>query len=821
MKYAEVILPLPLDNTYTYFIPPEMEESVQPNLRVVVPFGKKRYYTAIVKAVYDEIPATEYALKEIHATIDDTPLLRHPQTAFWEWMASYYLCKVGDVYKAAVPAGLTLESETVVHCRDAGATTSPARREQLILDAFADKSSLTVAALEKITGTVHLLPALNRLVRQGIVTVSETLKKGFTPKTETYVRLSSAFGREEDLSAVFPQLGRAGQQAKLLLAYLEQAEPFPAAATPAKEIGKKQLLASTGAGAATLDSLVRRGWMEYYEKAVSRLPSAPAPQPPHRLTPPQQTAFQRIKNVFETKQVCLLHGIPSCGKTEIYLHLASEMLAQGRQVLYLLPEIALTTQIAGRLRSALGDKLRVYHSGFPDAERVEIWHELAARPSPLVILGVRSALFLPFAKLGLVIVDEEHEASYKQQDPAPRYHARSAAVMLAHLHGAKTLLGSATPSLDSIYNTKTGKYGLVTLSARYGDAPPPQIHLVDTKELKRKKIMKQHDLLSPFLHRQIDEALERDEQVILFRNRRGFAPVMECKSCGRAIRCTRCDVSLTYHRQQNRLVCHYCGHAVPLPQRCPACGHAEMKWTGFGTEKIEEEITALYPGVRTVRLDLDTARTRRDGERILADFEQGRSRILVGTQMVARGMDFERVTLVGILNADSLMNYPDFRAHERAFQLMTQVAGRAGRRGRQGIVVIQTAQPDHPLLQMLHHANYDAMVASQLHERYLFGYPPYLRLITVILRSRDEAALDDGAAFCARLLQERLGDDCVHGPFAPPVNRIQTRCARHIVLKIKRAQPTADVRASLENVLAQMHRHHTCRLLNVYCDVDG
>ncbi|MDR1331198.1 MAG: primosomal protein N', partial [Tannerella sp.] len=772
MKYAEVILPLPLDNTYTYLIPPEMEASVQPGLRVVVPFGKKRYFTAIVRATRDEISDASYALKEIFAVLDASPVLLPPQMAFWEWMASYYICKPGDVYKAAVPSGLMLESETVVYCcHDAGTDESLTLREQLILDAFADENSLTVSRLEKITRTANLIPALNRLMQRGIVTVSEELKKGFAPKRETCIRLHPAYRREEDLAAVLPQLKRAVQQEKLLLAYIERAEPFSPAAPP-KEISKKQLLEATGVAASVPDSLVRRGWMEYYARDVSRLPSSAAPlQPLHPLTPPQQTALREIKDVFETKQVCLLHGVPASGKTEIYLHLASEALAQGRQVLYLLPEIAVTTQITERLRSVLGDRLRVYHSGIPDAGRVEIWNELVHRRAPVVALGVRSSLFLPFANLGLVIVDEEHETSYKQHEPAPRYHARSAAVMLAHMHGAKTLLGSATPSLDSIYNAKAGKYGLVTLPARYGEGLRPQIHLVDTKELRRKKIMKD-GLLSPFLHRHIDEALGRDEQVILLRNRRGFAPVMECRSCGEAVRCIHCDVSLTYHREQNRLVCHYCGYSMPPPSRCPACGHPEMKWVGFGTEKVEDEIAALFPSVRTARLDLDTARTRRECERILTDFGQGRSRILIGTQMVSKGLDFGRVTVVGVLNADGLMNVPDFRAYERAFQMMMQAGGRAGRRDRQGTVVIQTAQPAHPLLQMLQAMDFEGMVSTQLYERYLFRYPPYFRLITVVMRCRDGAVLDDGAAVCARHLEGTPGV-AVHGPFAPPVGRVQ------------------------------------------------
>jgi primosomal protein N' (replication factor Y) len=796
-----------------------METQVQPDFRVIVPFGKKHYYTAIVKAVHDDIPPAPYELKEIFAVADDKPVLLPPQMKFWEWMASYYMCRPGDVYKVAVPSGLKLESETVVHYNNVDTEKIPTPKARLILDAFADANSLTVSQLEKITRIGNLIPLLNKLMRQGIVSAGEELKKGFVSKKETYVRLRDGFHREEDLASVLPQLKHARQQENLMRAYIRLAEPF-SADTPPKEITKKHLLEVTGIGAHILHNLVGRGWMEYYEKEISRLQSADdALLPPNKLTPQQQETFQEIKNVFHTKQVCLLHGVPSCGKTEIYLHLASEMLEQGKQTLYLLPEIAVTTQITDRLRRFLGDKLRVYHSGFSDSERVEVWHELAGRKTPVVVLGVRSSLFLPFANLGLVIVDEEQDASYKQQDAAPRYHARNAAIMLAHMHGAKTLLGSATPSLDSIFNTQTGKYGIVRLKARYGEGAAPRIHLVDTKDLKRRKIMKDN-LLSPFLKQKIDEALNRDEQVILFRNKRGFAPVMECKSCAQTIRCIRCDVTLTYHKQRNILICHYCGYTQPLPHRCPDCGHPEMKLAGFGTEKIEEEIIALYPSVRTARLDPDTARTRRDCERILADFSRGKIQILIGTQMVSKGLDFERVSLVGILDADGLMHFPDFRAHEKAFQLMMQAGGRAGRRDRQGDVVVQTAQPEHPLLQMLQAGNYDGMVAAQLGERYAFGYPPYSRLITVVLRCRDETLADENAALFARFLLDELGESCVYGPFAPPVNRIQYLHVRHILLKIKPPQRPAAVRAILD-VHLRMQSIPVFRHILLHYDVDN
>jgi primosomal protein N' (replication factor Y) len=819
LKYAEVILPLPLENTYTYRIPEEMALSVRANFRVIVPFGKKRYYTAIVKEIHERVPDTPYALKEIFTVLDAEPVLSPRQMAFWEWMASYYLCKLGDVYKAAVPSGLKLESETVVTCCDeAEAQTPLPTKEQTVLDAFSTATHLSISELTKKTGLKNLIPVLTSLMNRGLVTVSEEMKQGFVPKTERYLRLAPEFGKEEDLLPVFTQLQRAKQQEKLFLSYLEQVQPFHPASSG--ELSKKKLLQETGVNASVLDGLLKRGVLNAYEKEISLLRRpAGALQPLNGLTEVQQTAYDEIQTAFTTKSVCLLHGVPSCGKTEIYLHLAMETLRQERQVLYLLPEIAITTQITERLACVLGEKLMVYHSGFSDHERVEVWNRLLQSGQSALVLGVRSSLFLPFTGLGLVIVDEEQEPSYKQQDPAPRYHARNAAIMLASMHGAKTLLGSATPSLDSFQNARTGKYGLVSLKARYGTGLTPQIHLVDVKDLRRRKIMKD-TLFSPLLKEKISDALSCDEQVILFQNRRGFAPMMECKPCGQVLHCKHCDVSLTYHKPAHRLVCHYCGYSIPLPSRCPSCGKNEMKLIGFGTEQVEEEIASLFPGVKIDRLDFDTARTRRAYERILSDFEQGKTRILTGTQMLSKGLDFDRVSVVGVLNAESLMNFPDFRAHERAFQLMMQVSGRAGRREKQGVVVIQTSQPEHPLLQMVQAFDYEGMAHAQLSERHLFHYPPYYRMITMVLRSRDEQVLTHFSAMYADELQKELGER-VFGPFAPPVNRIQTLHVRRIVLKLERSLTVASVRKTLDSVFQKMLSAPECKQVWMHYDVDN
>jgi primosomal protein N' (replication factor Y) len=797
-----------------------MEASAQVNFRVIVPFGKKRYYTAIIKEIHERTD-TPYEVKEIFTVLDASPVLSPKQITFWEWMASYYLCKLSDVYKAAVPSGLKLESETVVSCCDDAEVQAQAplpAKEQAVLDAFAKVTRLTVSELEKKTGLRNLIPVLTSLMNRGFVTVSEELRRGFVPKTEACVRLAPEYGGEEALNPVFAQLQRAKQQEKLLLSYLELTQPFLSASSG--DISRKRLLREAGVTASALDGLRKRGILNVYEKKISSLRSSTeALQAPNGLTEAQQAAYDEIEAAFATKSVCLLHGVPSCGKTEIYLHLALETLRQERQVLYLLPEIAITTQITERLARVLGDRLLVYHSGFSDRERVEVWNRLLQAREAVFVLGVRSSLFLPFTDLGLVIVDEEQEPSYKQQDPAPRYHARNAAIMLASLFGAKTLLGSATPSLDSFQNARTGKYGLISLEARYGTGLMPQIHLVDVKDLRRRKIMKA-TLFSPLLKEKIDEALGQDEQVILFQNRRGFAPMMECKSCNQVLHCIHCDVSLTYHKQAGRLVCHYCGYSIPLPTRCPSCGGGEMKLMGFGTEHVEEEIATLFSGVKTDRLDFDTARTRRAYERILTEFEQGKTRILIGTQMLSKGLDFDRVSVVGILNADSLMNFPDFRAHERAFQLMMQVSGRAGRREKQGMVVIQTSQPGHPLLQMVQTFDYKGMAHAQLSERHLFHYPPYFRMITLVLRGRDEKALERFTAKYAGLLQEDLGTR-VYGPLAPPVNRVQALHVRQIVLKLERSMTVAAVRQSLDHARRQMQSAPECKQVWVQYDVDN
>ena len=786
---------------------------------MVVHFGKKRFYTAIVSEVYDTPPKTDYEIKEIFAVLDATPILRRPQLRFWQWMANYYLCKLGDVYKAALPSGLKIESETSVTRNPDFETETPLKpNEQAVLYAFTkEKEKLTLSDLEKKTGLRNIVPVVASLMAKGAVEVNEELKRGYVPKTETYVRLATGYKQEEKMQEAFDGLRRAKKQEQLLVSFLDLSHALNPVLQ--QEISKKELLEKSGQSASVLEGLLKRGILEAYEKEVSRLQMQVCRlQEPNPLSDAQKEALWKIQDIFREKDICLLHGVTSSGKTEIYIHLIRQVLNAGRQVLYMLPEIAITTQITERLGKLFGEQLLVYHSKFSDNERVEVWNRLLHAHSPMLVLGVRSSLFLPFSDLGLIIVDEEHETSYKQQEPAPRYNARNAAMVLAGMHGGKTLLGSATPSIDSYFNALTGKYGLVELLTRYGDCLMPEIVTVDVKELRRKKIMKD-TLFSPELVGRMREALARDEQVILFQNRRGFAPMIACKACGWVPHCVNCDVSLAYHKANRQLVCHYCGYTYRLPEVCPECGGVEFKMQGFGTEKVEEEIASLFPAVRIDRLDLDSARTRQAYERILLDFEKGKTRILIGTQMLSKGLDFGNVSVVGILSADSLMNFPDFRAHERAFQLMVQVSGRAGRRDKRGTVVLQTTQPGHPLIQMVRRFAYKEMVRSQLEERSMFRYPPYYRLIVLVLRSRDAEALREMSGLYAEKLRARLGER-VLGPVTPPVTRIQTLLIKKIVLKVEISAGIAPLREVLERVHAEMRAYEAFKRLLVHYDVD-
>jgi primosomal protein N' (replication factor Y) len=843
MKYAKVIVPLPLAGTFTYRIPDVLENVISAYCRVIVPFGKKHYYTGIVVEIEEETSEKDSAIKEILVLPDEKPVIRPYQLCFWQWISSYYLCSIGEVFRAALPSGLKPESETVITINPEYEAKEPFKpNEQRIVDAFSLSDGLSVSELERASGLKNVFPSVNSLLEKGAIAIKESLKQGFKDKTEMYVCLAGNIRSEKDMNLVLAMLKRAKQQEKLFLEYLdlsgtgsvpgeEEADSDAVGKKHSanmesvldninpKYVLKKKLLAYSGVNPSVLNSLVKRGIFITEERTVSRIISSDtfAGTLPV-LSDVRKKVYEDVKKSFETKNITLLCGVALSDKTEIYIRLIHDTLSNGGQVLYLLPEIAITTHITERLRQVFGRQLLVYHSAFSDNERVEIWNRLLQTEEPVVVLGIRSSVFLPFARLGLIIVDEEHEPSYKQQDPAPRYHARNVAMMLALEHGGKVLLGSGTPSLESYLWALNGKYGLVESGGRHEKERFPKADIVNVRELRRKKCMND-TLFSPLLREKIEDALSKGEQVILFQNRRGFAPVMICRNCGEIPHCVNCDVSLTYHKRLYRLVCHYCGYSAPLPSRCPSCGSVELKMQGFGTEKVEEEIAVLFPSAKTARLDTDTARTQNAYRRILSEFEEGETQILIGTQMITKGFDFENVSVVGIMNADGLLNVPDFRAYERAFQLMYQVSGHAGRKDGKGAVVLQTSQSDNPLLKMIRDFDYPGMARMQLKERFTFRYPPYTRLIMIVLRCRSEEVLDDIANRYSIKLKAILGE-CVSNPVYPPVTRIQTLFVRKIMLKMDLSVSVSETRKALETVLSEMRRIPVFKQIILHYDVD-
>ena len=742
--FADVILPLPLHGVFTYAVPAEMRHAVEVGFRVIVPFGKRKHYTAIIADIHSNAPEG-VEVKEIHSLIDAHPVVNARQLKLWEWISFYYLCPRGDVYKAALPSAM--KPQDFAHT--------------------------------------------------------------FVRKTETRFRLNPKI--EEKYIANF--IGRAKKQ-HLLFAEISRF----LSENNADSIGKKAALELSGASSAVLKGLIEKQILQEFSVETARVDSDIAAQrTPYPLNEYQQTAMVEINRCFAEKNTCLLHGVTSSGKTEIYIHLIEQMLAEGKQTLYLVPEIALTTQLTARLQAVFGNRLGIYHSKINDNERVEIWQKMLSDAPYEIIIGVRSSIFLPFRDVGLVIVDEEHEASYKQQEPAPRYHARDTAVMLAHLFGAKTLLGSATPSVESYYNARTGKYGLVSLTQRFEAMQMPEIRLENTQELRRKKKMK--SLLAPALIEQMRAALDKDEQVILFRNRRGFAPMLECKHCAWTPKCRHCDVSLTYHKFRNQLVCHYCNTSYRVPPECPSCHEKSLEMLGQGTEQLEEETARLFPDARIARMDTDTTRGKNAYEKILTDFQEKRVQILVGTQMLSKGLDFDNVSVVGIISADSLLNYPDFRSHERGFQLMTQAAGRAGRKNRRGTVFIQTAAPEMPVYHFITANDYDSFFNAQIAERKLFRYPPFTRLITVIIKHKDEQKVNAASANLAERLKSALGER-VLGPNKPIVSRVQQYHIREILLKLELGVSPQNVREIIKSAEEQFRKNEAFKYVVMFYDVD-
>ena len=813
-KYIDVILPLPLAGSYTYAVT-DPEILLDEGFRVVVPFGKK-FYTGIVLRVHQQHP-TGIQVKPLLSVLDDNPVVTRQQLHFWQWMATYYLCTTGDVYKAAFPSGLRIESETsVMRNIDYDADTLLSEKEIILLDLLEIHEEMKISELQKESGIKNLLPLLRSLIEKKAIIVSEELKEGFQQKTEQCVALSTVYKNETSMKELFDTLSRAPKQLSLLMGYISCSGYFSESAP--KEVTRKELLLKVEGSPAVLRALVSKGVFELYKKEIPRLESLEAEElQALSLNEIQQEALHSIHDAFTEKEVVLLHGVTSSGKTEIYIHLIQEALMRGKQVLYLLPEIALTTQITERLLRVFGSDLAVYHSKFSDNERVEIWNNLLHQKGSRVIVGVRSSLFLPFTNLGLIIVDEEHETSYKQYDPAPRYHARNAAIMLAHQLQAKVLLGTATPSLETYYNVKSGKYGLVELFKRFQEIALPKITTVDMQEQRRKKMAR--GIFSEPLLDGIKEALARKEQVILFQNRRGFAPMIECPSCAWVPKCDHCDVSLTYHKGINQLVCHYCGAVYPVPRSCPSCENKTLTYKGYGTEKIEDDIQLLFPDARLGRMDTDTTRSRKSYQKILSDFENGEIDILIGTQMISKGLDFDNVSIVGVVNADQLLNYPDFRAHERAYQLMAQVSGRAGRKNKQGNVVLQTSQPKHQIIAQVCDNDYSGMYRTQLEERKKFNYPPFCRMINVYIKNKDRDLSITQAEVVAQRLRAIFGARIL-GPDQPPVGRVQTYYIQKIVIKIEPEASLEKIRLYLGRTIDELRREQGFKSFVIYYDVD-
>ena len=817
-RFAEVLLPLSIPGTYTYRVPEEMDARV--GCRVLVPFGRKKIYTGIIDSLHDQEPQG-YTIKSLLTMLDDSPILRHPQLKLWKWMADYYLCSMGEVFKAAVPSGLKVESETYISPNpdfEEDPDHRLSERERVVLDLTAQRGRVQIADIAHATGFKTVEGTVSRLLEKDAIHVSERLVDNYRPKTETCVRLTLNQDDEQGLHAFFDQVHRAPKQEALLLAYLDLSRWLSHGSTP-HEVTKENLLTRAQVSAAVLSAATQRGIFEVYKREINRFDHlGTSLQPPPALSNEQQRAYHEIHQSFASKAITLLHGVTSSGKTAIYMHLIQDALAQGLQVLYLVPEIALTTQLTQRLKVVFGDRLLIYHSRFSDNERVDIWKRLLHSNDPCVVVGVRSSVFLPYSKLGLVIVDEEHDSSYKQQDPAPRYNGRNVAIMLAQMHGAKTLLGSATPAIEVYYRALQGAYGLVKLLTRYEDIQMPRVKVIDTKEARRKREMK--GLFSQELIADCRHALQAGEQVILFQNRRGYSPMVRCKECGWVPQCQNCDVSLTYHKHNRSLTCHYCGHTIDLPTLCPACQMPGIEVVGYGTERIEDVIEQVFPDEKISRMDLDTTRSKNSYDRIINDFSAHKTNILVGTQMVTKGLDFDAVSVVGILNADTMISFPDFRSSERAFDMMEQVAGRAGRAHKQGLVALQTSDPSHPVIGYVCRHDYDGFYQYELAERHRFHYPPFTRIINIYLKHRDDALVGEMAVRYSQLLRN-VFKDRVLGPESPTVGRVQQLFIRQLVLKMEMEASMAKVKKILRDLYEQMlATDGRMKQVRLYYDVD-
>jgi primosomal protein N' (replication factor Y) len=805
-------LPIPIQKTYTYSVTNEEAVFLKKGMRVAVSFGKTKIFTGLVFAIHETAP-TLYEAKEIHQILDEQPLVNEFQLKHWQWISNYYMCSLGDVFRASLPTAFLLESETIVYKNETFEEESILEDDEyLIFEALQHQSQLTIHQVADILGKKKVMPIVNELIKKSALHIKEQIYEQYKPKLVKYVRLHPRYSSDASLTALLEELSRAKKQRDAVLTFFQLS-------TTKKPIKAKELEIKAKVSSSILKSLVDKNIFEFYEIQIDRINYIGDTTDLKKLNEFQEVALKEIKESFKEKDVTLLHGITSSGKTEVYTKLIQEVLDAGKQVLFLLPEIALTTQIIGRLQVYFGQQISVFHSKYSMNERVEVWNNvLENKTKARIILGARSSIFLPFSNLGLIVVDEEHETSYKQFEPSPRYNARDAAVVLAKLHNAKILLGSATPALETYFNAEQKKYGFVELNRRFGNVKLPKIELIDLKEKQRKKEMKGH--FSDRMLKLIQEALDLKEQVILFQNRRGYSPVVECKTCGVSPQCPNCDVSLTFHKFRHELRCHYCSYQRAMPNSCGACGSNTLDTKGFGTEQIELELKVLFPDFKIGRMDLDTTRGKFGYQKIIGAFEAREIDVLVGTQMLSKGLDFDNVSLVGILNADSMLNFPDFRAHERAYQMMVQVSGRAGRSKKQGNVAIQTYNPYHKILQQVATTNYIEMYKEQLQERWQYKYPPYYRLIKITLKHRDYNKVDSGVNWLFKSLYNSFGEH-VLGPTAPAVSRIRNQYIKNIVIKIPPKQSLANTKNQLTKIKNSFEAVKDFRPIRFIIDVDA
>lgn len=813
--FIDVILPIPLQKAFTYLITKAESEFLKPGMRVAVPFGKRKVYTAVVYSIHQNPPLV-YEAKPIYQILDERPVITNKQLQLFQWIADYYLCSIGEVVRAAMPSGFLIESETIIKSAilDFSSEADLNDDEFLIVEALKHQSSLSIQDVVNILEKQRVLPVVNSLIEKGFITVQEEIFETYKPKLVRFIKLNEQFKNADKLQSLLEDLSNAPKQREVILTF------FSMQSKDKNPIKTTDLKAAVNASDGVVKSLIDKGILVEFEKITDRIIfDGELDNTQLNLQDFQETALNQINESFKKHEVCLLHGVTASGKTEIYIKLINQILEHKKQVLYLVPEIALTTQLVERLQAHFGENVAVFHSKYSNFERIEVWnHVLEHSAKAQVIIGARSAVLLPFKNLGLVIVDEEHEQSYKQFDPAPRYHARDTAVVLASLFKVKTLLGSATPSLESYFNAKQDKYGLVEIKQRYNNVLMPEMELVDLKDKHKRKRMKGH--FSDRLIEEIQEALSNSLQVILFQNRRGFAPIVECTTCGHAPQCPHCDVSLTYHRYRNQLRCHYCGYNRAVPQQCDACGSHHLDTKGFGTEQIEAEAKELFPDAKVSRMDLDTTRGKYGYQKVIAAFEQHEIDILVGTQMVTKGLDFRNVKLVGILNADNSLNFPDFRAHERSFQLITQVAGRAGRTDERGKVLVQTFNPNHSVLQQVSQHKFYDMYAEQMNERHNFKFPPIFRLIKITLRHKDFNKVNLAADWYANLLKQLFGE-FVLGPEFPPVSRIRNQYHKNILVKIPSGQSIKKTKEAIVKINNSFQSVTDFKAVRVVLNVDN